>query len=217
MQSFKQGELRLERGAQALVQGQRSAHVFTVLAGVLIRYKLLEDGRRQIVNFMFPGDLVGLQAAMGEPMSHSVEAMTPAVLCVFSRERFPELIHHQSRLAYDMIWLAAKEEAALEEHLVALGQRTARERIAYLAVFLMERAIQTGMVEPGEALALSVTQTQIADMLGLSLVHTNRTLQALRQANLIGWTLGEITIADLPAARDFASYDAAPPGSRPYL
>ncbi|HUQ13148.1 MAG TPA: Crp/Fnr family transcriptional regulator [Novosphingobium sp.] len=217
MQQFKQGELRIDRGAQALVQGQRSAHVFTVLAGVLIRYKLLEDGRRQIVNFMFPGDLVGLQAALGEPMSHSVEALTPATLCVFSRERFPELIHHQSQLAYDVIWLAAKEEEALEEHLVALGQRTARERIAYLAVFLMSRAIETGISEPGASLALSVTQTQIADMLGLSLVHTNRTLQALRQANLIGWTLGEITIADLDAARDFARYDAPAVGARPYL
>lgn len=217
MQHFKQGELRLDRGALALAQGQRSAHVFTVLDGVLIRYKLLEDGRRQIVNFMFPGDLVGLQAAMGEPLSHSVEALTPATLCVFARDRFPELIHHQSQLAYDVIWLAAKEEEALEEHLVALGQRTARERIAYLAVFLMSRAIETGMTQHGASLALSVTQTQIADMLGLSLVHTNRTLQALRQADLIGWTLAEISIPDLAAARAFAGYDAPALGSRPYV
>jgi CRP-like cAMP-binding protein len=217
MESFKQGELRLDRGAQVLAQGQRSAHVFTLLEGVLIRYKLLEDGRRQIVNFMFPGDLVGLQAAMGEPLSHSVEALTAATLCVFSRERFPELIHHQSRLAYDVIWMAAKEEEALEEHLVALGQRTARERIAYLAVFLMSRAIDTGMTQAGAGLSLTVTQTQIADMLGLSLVHTNRTLQALRQANLIGWTLGEISIPDLEAARQFARYDVPARGSRPYI
>ena len=216
MEKFKQGELSIDRGTQVLVQGQRSAHVFTVLEGVLIRFKLLEDGRRQIVNFMFPGDLVGLQAAMGEPLAHGVEALTRARLCVFARDRFSELIHHHPDLGYDVIWLAAKEEEALEEHLVALGQRTARERIAYMAVFLVQRAIETGLAI-GNSLTLSVTQTQIADMLGLSLVHTNRTLQTLRQSNLIMWNLSEIQIADMDAAREFARFDHPQNTRRPYL
>ena len=216
MERFKQGELSIDRGTQVLVQGQRSAHVFTVLEGVLIRFKLLEDGRRQIINFMFPGDLVGLQAAMGEPLAHGVEALTGARLCVFARDRFPELVKNHPELGYDVIWLAAKEEAALEEHLVALGQRTARERIAYLAVFLVQRAIETGLAQ-NNAVALSVTQTQIADMLGLSLVHTNRTMQALRQSNLIMWNLNEIQIADMDAAREFARFDHPQNFRRPYL
>ena len=216
MERFKQGELSIDRGTQVLVQGQRSAHVFTVLEGVLIRFKLLEDGRRQIVNFMFPGDLVGLQAAMGEPLAHGVEALTGARLCVFGRDRFAELVKNHPELGYDVIWLAAKEEAALEEHLVALGQRTARERIAYLAVFLVQRAIETGLAQ-NNAVALGVTQTQIADMLGLSLVHTNRTMQALRQSNLILWNLTEIQIADMDAAREFARFDHPQNTRRPYL
>ena len=216
MQRFKHGELRVDRGTQVLVQGQRSAHVFTVLEGVLIRYRLLEDGRRQIVNFMFPGDLIGLQAALGEPLAHSVEALTGVTLCVFVRERFPELLRNHPELGYDVIWLAAKEEESLEEHLVALGQRTARERIAYLAVFLVQRAIDTG-ISRGNSVMLSVTQAQIADMLGLSLVHTNRTLQALRQANLITWNLSEIQIGDMTAAREFARFDHTSYTARPYL
>jgi CRP-like cAMP-binding protein len=216
MERFKKGELSVDRGTQVLVQGQRSAHVFTLLEGVLIRFKLLEDGRRQIVNFMFPGDLIGLQAAMGAPLAHGVEALTGARLCVFARDRFAQLIKNHPDLGYDVIWLAAKEEEALEEHLVALGQRTARERIAYLAVFLVQRAMETGLSQDG-TLALSVTQTQIADMLGLSLVHTNRTMQALRQANLISWNLNEIQIGDMEAAREFARFDHAESRPRPYL
>ena len=216
MEQFKQGELSVDRGTQVLVQGQRSAHVFTLLEGVLIRYKLLEDGRRQIVNFMFPGDLIGLQAAMGEPLAHGVEALTGARLCVFARDRFADLVKSHPELGYDVIWLAAKEEEALEEHLVALGQRTARERIAYLAVFLVQRAIDTGLAQ-GNSVALGVTQTQIADMLGLSLVHTNRTLQALRQSNLIRWNLNEIQIGDMDAAREFARFDHSLNAHRPYL
>ena len=216
MERFKQGELSIDRGTQVLVQGQRSAHVFTVLEGVLIRFKLLEDGRRQILNFMFPGDLVGLQAAMGEPLAHGVEALTGARLCVFARGRFPELIHSHPNLGYDVVWLAAKEEAALEEHLVALGQRTARERIAYLAVFFVQRAIETGLAR-GNSVTLTVTQTQIADMLGLSLVHTNRTMQTLRQSNLIMWNLSEIQIADMDAAREYARFDHPQEIRRPFL
>lgn len=216
MQGFKLGELRVERGAQILVQGRRSPHVYTVLEGVVMRYKLLEDGRRQIVNFLFPGDLVGLQAAMGEPLSHGVEALTPATLCQFARDRIPQLIRDHPEWGFDVVWLAAKEEEALDDHLVALGQRNARERVAYLAVFLVKRAMESGFAR-GTAVGLGLTQTQIADMLGLSLVHTNRTLQALRQANLIRWNLSEIEIPDLAAACDFAAIDPASELARPYL
>ena len=216
MEQFKQGELSIDRGTQVLVQGQQSAHVFTLLEGVLIRFKLLEDGRRQIVNFMFPGDLIGLQAAMGEPLAHGVEALTGVRLCVFARDRFAELIKNHPELGYDVIWLAAKEEEALEEHLVALGQRTARERIAYLAVFLVQRAIETGLAQ-GTSVALCVTQAQIADMLGLSLVHTNRTLQTLRRSKIILWNLNEIHIGDMDAAREFARFDHSRNARRPYL
>ncbi|MFC4294216.1 Crp/Fnr family transcriptional regulator [Novosphingobium tardum] len=216
MQEFKQGEMRVDRGAQVLVQGSKSPHLYTVLEGVLMRYRLLEDGRRQILNFVFPGDLLGLQVAMGEPISHGVESLTPATLCVFQRDRFEEMIVTHPALAYDVIWLAAKEEQALEEHLVSLGQRSASERIAYLAVFLVERAKATGVAD-GNTIALSVTQSQIADMLGLSLVHTNRTLQSLRRSNLISWNLGGIAISDLDAARDFAGMDGEYMQSRPFF
>jgi CRP-like cAMP-binding protein len=212
---YKLGELRLQRGGAVLRQGERSPYLFTVLEGVLIRYRLLEDGRRQIVNFMFPGDLIGLQGATGEPLSHSVDALTPAVLCAFPLDGFPELVRSHPMLGVDAIWIAAKEEEALEEHLVAMGQRSARERITYLAVYLVARALETGIsVRP--AVALSVTQAQIADMLGLSLVHTNRTLQSLRQADLVRWSLTEIAIPDFDAASSYAQFELVS-RPRPYI
>lgn len=212
---YKQGELRVGRGASVLRQGDTTSNLFTVLEGVLIRSRLLADGRRQIVNFMFPGDLVGLQAVAGEPLPHSVDALTPAVLCVFPRDGFPDLVRTHPRLGADAIWLAAKEEEALEEHLVTLGQRNARERIAYLAVYLVTRAIETGLADR-PVLALTVTQAQIADMLGLSLVHTNRTLQSLRQASMLRWSLNELEIPDLEAACAYAQFKPSD-RPRPYL
>lgn len=216
MQTFKQGEIDVGRGNQVLVQGARTTQLFTVLRGILMRYRLLEDGRRQILNFMFPGDLIGLQAAMGEPMLNSVEALTAATLCVFKRDRFADLVAQHPDLSFDVIWLASKEEQALEEHMVALGQRTAQERIAYLAVFLVNRAKETGAAI-GNSVTVSITQNQIADMLGLSLVHTNRSLQALRKAGLIIWNLSEIRVEDMAAATEFSHYEPRYRRQRPFL
>lgn len=217
IEEFKVGEIALQRGEQALVQGARSPNVYTVLEGVLIRFRLLDDGRRQIINFVFPGDLVGLQAALDEPMSHAVEAIAPVRLCVFPRERFVDFIGQFADLSYDLIWLAAKEEAALEEHLVALGQRNARERIAYLALFLIERAEGTCLTDGPHRLSISVTQGQIADMLGLSLVHTNRSLQALRRDEMVRWSLNTIEIPDMEAVRRYVQFDRSLTAQRPYI
>lgn len=215
--AFRQGEAQFFRGEQVITQGTRPRNLYTVLSGILMRTRLLEDGRRQIINFMFPGDFIGLQAALDEEMSHSVEAVTSATLCVFPRDRFFDLVTSQPRLSFDMTWLAAHEEAALEEHIVSLGQRNARERMAALAVFLVQRAIDTG-VAPSGVLAMTVTQGQIADMLGLSLVHTNRTLQALRRMGLVDWTLTSISIPEMAAARTFAGIEGSALASpRPYI
>ena len=216
MQGFKQGEFTIDKGTQSLVQGSISPHVYTLLEGVLFRYRILEDGRRQIVNFVFPGDLVGLQGAMDDPLLHGCEALTDATLCVFSRDRIIELFAQQPRLGYDLIWLAAKEESALEEHLVSVGRRTAQERLVYLAVFLIERGMATGLVKKN-ALEISITQGQISDTLGLSLVHTNRTLQALRKKGLVNWSLTAISIPDMDLACSFAQYEGSAGSIRPYI
>ncbi|RYG75669.1 MAG: Crp/Fnr family transcriptional regulator, partial [Alphaproteobacteria bacterium] len=83
IQRFKTGEVRLDRGEVLIEQDVTRGGLFTLLAGMMMRYRSLEDGRRQIVNFIFPGDLIGLQGAFGDPASHSVEALLPARLCVF--------------------------------------------------------------------------------------------------------------------------------------
>jgi CRP-like cAMP-binding protein len=195
----------------------RADRIFTVLSGVLMRFRLLEDGRRQILNFMFPGDLIGLQGAFDGELAHGVEALVDVRLCGFARERFFELAMNHPRLSFDVTWLASREEGALEQHLVALGQRNARERMAYLAVYLVQRAIDTGVADAGGVLRLTITQGQVADMLGLSLVHTNRSMQALRRMGLVDWTPVSIAVPDMNAARDYAHVATEEPTLRPYI
>lgn len=216
IEHYRAGERQVAKGDDLLRQGAPGDRLFTVLEGVLIRARLLEDGRRQVVNVMFPGDLIGLQAAFDGEMSHSVTALTDSRLCLFPRDRFMDLVTAQPRFAYDVIWLSAREEDALEQHLVAVGQRPARERVAYLALWLMERGMQTGLVRAHE-LHVPITQSQVADMLGLSLVHTNRTFQTLRKAGLIDWNVHRIHIPDLDRVRDWIGFDRAGLPARPYI
>ena len=131
MMSFKQGELYVAKNAQMLTQGAVSPHLYTLVQGVVFRFKMLEDGRRQIVNFLFPGDMIGLQGAMEDPLLYGIEAVTEARVCIFQRERFLELFGVHPRLGFDVAWLAAREESSLDEHLTSVGRRSARERIAY--------------------------------------------------------------------------------------
>lgn len=217
IERFKTGELRLERGEILIEQDITRGGLFTLLDGIMMRYRSLEDGRRQMVNFMFPGDLIGLQGAFGELATHSVEALRPSRLCVFDHMRYYDLIVAQPSLSYDITWLAAKEETALEEHLVALGRRSARERVAYLAVWLLQRARGTCLADSHNRLDVTITQSQIADMLGLSLVHTNRTIKGLERSGHVLWRQGAITIPDLAAAAELGHYDSTRERQRPFL
>ena len=184
---FKMGELLVDAGTSILVEGERHPQLYTVLLGWGFRYKILEDGRRQILNYILPGDLVGLQGNVMLEMQHSVEALTKMTLCICERERLTTLYQRHPSLAFDITWLAAREESMLDEHLLSIGRRSARERAAYLLIFLHTRAKATAAPPQASNISLPLTQQHVADTLGLSLVHTNKTLRKLADQGLIRW------------------------------
>lgn len=206
LRSFKQGELVCQPGSTITVQGSHSAHLYTVTSGWGFRYKTLEDGRRQILNYVFPGDLVGLQSALVDEMQHSVEALSPMVLCVFERSRLFDLFATHPTLGYDVTWLAAQEEQMLDEHLLSVGRRSAIERAAYLLAFIHERGKEVSLFRKKSEIA-PMTQQHVADTLGLSLVHTNKTLRKLVARHAITWHDSRIEIKDPELLKSIASWD----------
>lgn len=213
---FKSGELAAEAGTTFLTQGSSSAYVYTVLSGWGYRYKDLEDGRRQVLNFVFPGELVGLQGAVLKEMEHSVQALSDMILCIFERKKLWELYKNYPMLAYDITWLAAREEQMLEEHLLTVGKRTAKERLAYLVLHIFERAKSLGM-NKGDAFDVPLTQQHVADTLGLSLVHTNKTLRILYNQELISWKKKTLTILDYDRLCDIAKWEGLGEQKRPFI
>lgn len=222
---FKAGEFSVDAQTTILAEGAHSAHLYTMLNGWAFRYKMLEDGRRQILNYAVPGDLIGLQGALMQEMQHSIEAMTPVTLCVFQRDRLRELYEKHPDLAFDITWLAAREERLLDEHLLSVGRRTAHERAAYLLAFLGTRAVMStpacGVpdrpndrngadrqphVDIGGTVTLPITQRHVADTLGLSLVHTNKTMRRLADKGLVEWRDGGCVVKHIEKLADIAGW-----------
>ncbi len=216
VESFKQGELQVQPGASILLEGTNSPHLYTVLRGAAFRYKTIEDGRRQILNFALPGDFLGLQGSIFDVMGHGVEALTSMVLCVFPRDKLSTLFENHSGLAYDVTWLAAREEMLLDEHLLSIGRRTALERTAYVIWRLFRRASTVGATN-GAGLGFPLTQQQLADTVGLSIVHTNKTIRRLRELGVVSWQDRNVRISDPDRLAEIAKISMPQPTSRPFI
>lgn len=214
--SFKRGELVAEPGSAILTEGAHTAHLFTLLSGWAFRFKTLEDGRRQILNYCLPGDLIGLQGSVLGAMEHSVEALSPAVLCVFQRDRLADLYKNHPGLGFDVTWLASREERMLDENLLSVGRRSALERAAYLIAFLYQRAVAVGILEP-KSLLIPIGQQHVADTLGLSIVHTNKTLRKLSDKTLIRWHDRACEVLDPAGLMREASWSGIIEGKRPLI
>ncbi len=194
-------------------EGQRGDRLFTVLDGWAFRYKTLADGRRQILNFLLPGDLVGLQSRLFDEAPHGVEALTSVTLCAFARDRTWDIFRQFPSLGFDLTWLCAHEERLVDDGLLSVGRRTAAERVAMLVLLLWARAKQLAMVADG-TLGFPLTQAHIADSLGLSVVHVNRTLQVLRKRRLFELTGGMLTRVDEDGLLRLSRYEP-PKEARP--
>jgi CRP-like cAMP-binding protein len=216
VQAFKIDELKVEAGASFLREGTRSEHLYTVLNGWGFRYKMLDDGRRQILNFALPADMIGLQGALMHEMEHSVEALTPLTLCVFPRSKLYDLYSRFPTLAFDITWLAAREEQLIDESLVSLGRRSALERTAFLLLHLYVRATEVGLVK-NDSLTFPFTQQHLADALGLSLVHTNKTLKRLLASGAIRWRGRVFEVLDRAELARLAGGDVIAKRSRPFI
>lgn len=216
MERFKVGEMTVEPKAPLLMEGSNSPQLFTVLKGMGIRYKTLSDGRRQVVNFVLPGDFLGLQAGVMEKMGHSVEATTRMTLCVFDRSELFSLVRHNPKRAFSVVWAAAREEHFLGEALTTVGQRSAPQRVAWALVYIFQRCEARGFAR-GSEVPLPFRQQDLADALGLSLVHTNKTLARLRSLQLATWSNGVLRVNDMEGLAAQAGDVPDPPQVHPLI
>ena len=209
IERFRVGTRTVAAGEALVAEHVRSPQLFTLYAGWAFRYKTLSDGRRQILSFLLPGDFIGLQDEFAEGQTHGIEAASEASFCVFERDQLWDLFHAQPKLGYDITWLAAREEKMLDDNLVTTGRRNAGERVAMLLMHLYRRAERVGMVRDGWV-EFPFNQQHIADALGLSLVHTNKTLRRVQAMGLHKLEAGWLRILEPHALETLGDYYERP-------
>lgn len=196
-------------------EGSKIDKAYVIADGWAIRYKLLPDGRRQILNFQIPGDMIGYYTLLFKSSLYSVEPLTPIKVQSFTPERMFHAFRHSPQLAVALSWLAGQAERQLDEQLVRIGRRTAKERMAHLFTELNHRLLRVG-TPAAEAQLFPITQPLLADALGLSHVHTHRTFRALVHHGLVSMHEGKIRLRDTPALAKMAGFDASYLEQKPF-
>jgi CRP-like cAMP-binding protein len=196
----------LPRGHSIIREGEAYSDVYLLVSGWVERFKLLPDGRKQIVNFALPGDLLCFDAGTFEYAHYSLETATEATLCRIRVDGIDKIFAASSRLGRAMAWVTAHEEALLVERIVSLGQRSALERTAHLFCEFWRRLQILGLAE-GTSYEMPLTQQHLGDILGLSHIYLNRVLRRLRELNLIVLNRGSVRILDAKGLERLAGFE----------
>lgn len=157
---------------------------YTLFEGWAIRYHRLPQGARQILDIVLPGDIIGLASAVLGTVRHSVQALTPATLCVLSGHTLIDLFTQHPGFALNLMQTRVEEEQRADIRLSLLGRRNAEQRIGYLMLETFDRLRQRGMVDGGSTCPFPLQRRDIADAAGMSRVHVARTLERLREQRL---------------------------------
>lgn len=177
-----------------------------VLSGVACRTKTLPDGRRQILGLLVAGDFCDLHVVLLARLDHAISTLTPTVVARLPEAELQIVMGENPTIARGF-WLAALvQEAIAREWIVSLGRRSAYERMAHLLCEFYERLAGIGLASDGVC-DMPLTQADLADALGLSQVHVNRTLQDMRQAGLIEFRGRRLRVVHLQNLRDVGMFD----------
>ena len=201
----------VESGSYLVREGDPPKLCALLMTGFAFRQKTTQDGARQILSFHVPGDLLDLPSLFLKIADHSVQTLVRSQVAFIAVPALRELVLEQPGIARAM-WVDALVDGSISrEWELNLGQRDARARIAHILCELASRMEAAGLLESKDLFELPITQEQLGDAAGLTSVHVNRTLQALKAEELIGRagrTGRIITVPDwdkLRAAADFNS------------
>lgn len=164
--------------------GDPCNNTFLVQSGWSMIYKLLPDGSQQILSYAIPGDFLGLFSVVMNRAEHSIQTITDSRVCPIREAQILELFREYPRLALTMCWFGARDQVLLREQIVRIGRQSAYNRISHLILELLDRLCTVGLAD-NDRFTFPVTQEMLADTLGLTPVHVNRTLKKLRNNGLI--------------------------------
>lgn len=205
LSALEERERHVRRNGVLFREKDTTSELFIIRRGLMMNYVLLDDGSRQILRFLFPGDMAGTGGLVYRGSPETTMAMTDTVVCGFEREALGRLMRDHPRLGGVILAVAQIERVALTDRLAALGRRPAKSRVAALLLDMRNRyrALDNAI---GATFVLGLTQEEIGDATGLTAVHVNRMLRQLEDERLISRDHGRLHLLNEPALRRAANY-----------
>jgi len=199
---------QISRGQDIVSEGSTPSYTTVMLSGTACRYKILPRGNRHILTFQYPGDMTDLYSYVMKKLDHGVGALSNCSVSHIPHAKVAALCKKYPNLAYTF-WRDTVVDTSIL-HNWALGEgRTTLERVAHMLCEIFVRFEAVGLSEPGLPLPFTATQQELADALGLSLVHTNKTIAALKSRKLISRTGSRLQILDWQQLKAVANFDPA--------
>jgi CRP-like cAMP-binding protein len=199
------GELVIRKRRDLIADGYEYRKLCFVKDGYAVRYKLLRNGKRQILNVILPGDVVGLPGSFYERAVYSVTAISDLRMNVCSLDAYVQLCYRHPQYGLALTWIAVQEATTYAEHVIDVGRRTPVERLSHFLLELHARLAAVGRAEKTR-FRLPFSQEVIADVLGLSVPHLNRMMQQLRSEKLIADREHVVEFLDADAMQSLAHY-----------
>lgn len=184
--------------------------VYTLFSGWGIVFKTVNNnGKRQILRFILPGDFIGFQSNSDGVMTHSVSVITPAVFCEFSRENLKHMLKKDAGLAVRLVEMETRDMSLCQSHLMAAGRKTARESISFLLLELFHRVrihVPVSYDSSTNSIGFPITQEDIGDAVGLTKIHVNRVIKELIRDKLIKLHKKQLTILNEKKLSEIAEF-----------
>jgi CRP-like cAMP-binding protein len=190
----------LNTGESLFMQGDEVRSICVLRDGWAFRYQCLEDGRRQIVDFVLPGDVLGIGPS--SHMLYGVEALSLCTWIAISRETFFASLHQQPALSMKLVDVLSAGQFRAFDQMTSLGRRTARERVAHLLLDLARRVQKSAADCEGVEITMPLMLSHIGDALGLATETVCRCLGELKRAGILIFAAGRLEILDLEGLSD---------------
>ena len=196
--------IRRREGDILVATGEESSTIYLLESGWVARTRIIEDGRRQIIVVFLPGDLMGIKSMLLERQPDTIECLTAAHVRMIDHRHLLELVAQDPAVSLRVTFQLGEDERRLHNWVTALGRGNAEERIATLLLDLRGRLFQAGLAN-GSEIQMPLTQQEIGDHLGLTLVHVNRVLRRLRENGIVTVQRGMITVDDITRLANIAA------------
>ncbi len=205
LEKLEERQRPVRRGAILQRENEACGELYILRKGLMMSYVLLDDGSRQILRFLFPGDMLGVSSVIYREAPETLCALSECVVSPFDRNQLSALIAGHARLSAMILVYCQIERVALTDRLAALGRTSAKARVAALLLELRNRLRATDKSIDSD-FALGLTQEEVGDATGLTAVHVNRMLRQLEEEGLIARENGRVTLVDEPSLSRAANY-----------